>query len=205
MRSMPEVAWLAQDPEFSLMSKRKTMGTLLPNGYRPPSRLSLRRKLATSLLGYSVLSVLCVQFAVADSSNASGGESRWKNLGEGVLKDARTKLEWLRNDNGDDIDWNDAKAYCDRRHSGWRLPSLQELKAIYDQRERGVGCAQAICKVSTEFHLTGAWFWSATQVGKDSTDGIELAWGVLLANGAQTQTVREASYGSRVLCTRGPL
>jgi len=114
------------------------------------------------------------------------------------------KLEWLQNDNGGDIDWNSAKSYCEGRHRGWRLPSLRELESLYDEHERGVGCGQAMCKVSSQFHLTGTWFWSVTQVGKDSTDGIELAWGVLMANGARTQTVRDASYGSRVLCVRDP-
>jgi hypothetical protein len=110
----------------------------------------------------------------------------------------------LQHDNGDDIDWNGANAYCEDRHHGWRLPTLQELMSIYDERARGVPCAQAICRVSSQFHLTGTWFWSATQVGKDSSDGIELAWGFLMANGRQTQTVRAASYGSRVLCVRDP-
>lgn len=189
------------------MSKRAKYGfiTRLPNGYRPPSwGVSLRHTLAILLLWCSVVSLLSLPSAVADSSDAVGGEDRWKNLDNGILKDARTKLEWLQDDNGDDIDWNGAKSYCEGRHHGWRLPSLQELKSIYDEHERGVRCAQAICKVSSQFHLTGTWFWSATQVGKDSTDGIELAWGVLMANGAPTQTVRDASYGSRVLCVRDP-
>jgi hypothetical protein len=174
-----------------------------PRGYTPPShRVSLRHVLAVPLLLYSAASVLSAPSAVAASSETFGDGSRWTILGNGVLKDERTKLEWSRDDNGGDIDWNGAKSYCDGKHNGWVLPSLQELKAIYDEHELGVPCGQTNCKVSSQFHLTGAWFWSATQVGKDSTDGIELAWGVLMANGAQTQTVRDSSYGSRVLCMR---
>jgi len=162
------------------MTKRATKGgliTQLPNAYGRPFWVdSLHHSLAISLLWCSVVSVLSLQSAVADSSDAFGREGRWKNLGNGALKDAWTKQEWLQDDNGDDIDWKDAKTYCEGRHHGWRLPRVQELKSIYD----------------------------ATQVGKDSTDGIELASGVLMANGAQTQTVRDASYGSRVLCVRDP-
>jgi hypothetical protein len=165
-------------------------------------RVSPRRTWAIPLLLYPLVGMVFVPDAIAASSGPIGGSYRWTNLGNGVLRDERTKLEWLQYDNGDDIDWNAAKSYCDGRHSGWRLPSLQELKPIYDEHESAVRCGQANCKVSSEFHLTGSWFWSATQVGKDSTDGIELAWGVLMANGAQTQTVRDASYGSRVLCVR---
>ncbi len=167
-------------------------------------RISLRHMAAISILCHPMVDVLCAQSAAAGSSEAVGAENRWKNLGTGVLKDTRTTLEWLQDDSGEDIDWSDAKSYCDGKRNGWRLPSLQELRSIYDEHEHGVRCAQTICKVSSQFHLTGTWFWSATQVGKDSADGIELAWGVLMANGAQTQAVREASYGSHALCVRGP-
>ena len=156
----------------------------------------------TALICGSVISFLpCQLFASPPGSLTSA--SRWTDLGNGVLKDGRTGLEWSRDDNGSDIDWNDAKAFCDGRSKGWRLPSLGELVAIFDQAESGVRCAQSRCGVSSQFNLTGAWFWSATQVGTDATDGDELAWGVLMVNGAQTQAVRDASYGSRTLCVRG--
>jgi hypothetical protein len=151
-----------------------------------------------------VFSQLLSHRAFPGSSEAVSAEDRWTDLGNGVLKDGRTKQEWLREDNGNDSDWNSAQAYCDSRHHGWRLPRLSELSSIYDEHAPGVRCARAICRVSPHFHLTGTWFWSATQVGKDSTDGDELAWGVPMVNGAQTQTVRDASYGSRVLCVRDP-
>jgi Protein of unknown function (DUF1566) len=177
--------------------------TRRPPGYKPRSHcVLLRHALAIPLLLYSAASVLSAPSTVEASSEAIGGGTRWTTLGNGVLRDERTKLEWSQDDNGDAIDWNGAKSYCDRKRNGWVLPSLQELKSIYDEHEPGVRCGQTNCKVSSQFHLTGAWFWSATQVGKDSTDGIELAWGVLMANGAETQTVRDSSYGSRVLCMR---
>jgi Protein of unknown function (DUF1566) len=177
----------------------------LPRGNGLPSRRFLRRQaLPISILWLSWFIAHPVQSAAPELSDTAGSLGGWKNLGSGIIRDERTKLEWSQDDNGDDIDWNKAKSNCEGRHDHWRLPSLQELKSIYDEHARGVRCAQTICKVSSQFHLTGSWFWSATQVGKDSTDGIELAWGVLMANGAQTQTVRDASYGSRVLCVRGP-
>jgi Protein of unknown function (DUF1566) len=150
----------------------------------------------------SAASLLCGA-VVTISRGVALGDARWTNLGNGILRDASTGLEWTSDDNGSDVDWNDAKTYCDGRRKGWRLPSLQELKAIFDPAERGSRCAQTLCKVSSQFNLTDTWFWSATQVGNDSTDGSELAWGVLMVNGAQTQAVRDASFGSRTLCVRG--
>ena len=163
--------------------------TQLGKRHRPLSRrVSLRHTLAMALLWCESVSLTPVQRAAAEPSDAVGGEDRCNNLGNGVLEDERTKLQWLQDDNGDDIDWNDAKVYCEKKRGGWRIPSLQQIKSIYDERERGVRCAEANCKLSSQFHLTGIWFWSATQVGQDSTDGIELARSALMVNGAQTQT-----------------
>jgi hypothetical protein len=188
------------------MSRSETIGLVShpPCAYRTRSRRLSLRALAVLLFWAPAVCLLSSQSAVADLSDAVAVGDRWKNLGNGALWDARTKQEWLQEDNGDEINWNSARSFCEERHRGWRMPSLPELKSIYDEHEPGVRCAQAICKVSSQFHLTGTWFWSATQVGKDSTDGIELAWGVLMTNGAQTQAVRDASWGSRVLCVRNP-
>jgi Protein of unknown function (DUF1566) len=171
---------------------------------RPPRGVTLRYPLAILLLWACMVSLLTLRSAVAYASDAVGDDNRWKNLGNGALRDLLTKQEWLQEDNGDDIDWSSARSYCEGRHRGWRLPRLSELKAIYDEHAPGVRCAQTMCRVPPPFRLTGTWFWSATQVGKDSTDGIELAWGVLMTNGVPTQAVRDASYGSRVLCVRDP-
>ena len=106
-------------------------------GCRARSRpVSLRHSLMISLLWSSVVSAPSTSSAGAGSSDEVGGGDRWINLDNGVLRDGRTKPESLQHDNGDDIDWNDAKPYCDARHDRW--------------------------------------------------------------------TVRDASYGSRVLCVRGP-
>jgi hypothetical protein len=43
---------------------------------------------------------------------------------------------WAKKDNGSDLDWNEATAYCAKsRLAGfddWRPPSLEELQGIYD-------------------------------------------------------------------------
>lgn len=141
---------------------------------------------------------------VAAGSSTDGEDDRWMDLGHGVLGDPSTGLQWTRDDNGADISWQAAGTYCARKHRGWRLPNVQELKGLYTQSGPGTPCGPWVCKVSTLFRLGGSWFWSATQVGEDGTDGNELAWGVLLVNGAQTPNVREADYGSRALCVRTP-
>ncbi|MDM8555952.1 DUF1566 domain-containing protein [Desulfococcaceae bacterium HSG7] len=44
---------------------------------------------------------------------------------------------WASKDNGYDINWNNAKRYCesykDGGHSDWRMPTINELASIYDK------------------------------------------------------------------------
>jgi hypothetical protein len=159
-----------------------------------PTHRAGRGNLWSILLSMSV----AAHTAHADSKLVT---ERWSYLGGGLLMDKSSGLQWTQDDSRADLDWTAAQAYCDHKQGGWRLPRVQELSAIYDPTE-AVGCAGAVCKVSPKFRLTGSWFWSATQVGADSTDGIELAWGVLLVNGVRTQSVMDAAYGSRALCVR---
>jgi len=131
-----------------------------------------------------------------------GPDARWTEVSDEVLKDGHTGLEWTRRDSGREIDWNQAARYCSERQRGWRLPSLAELLVIYEAGISGTLCGRALCHVSPRFDLSGEWFWSATPVGTDGSDGPELTWGVLMVNGAQTPSVREAAYGARALCVR---
>ena len=79
---------------------------------------------------------------------------------------------WTRMDNGSDVDWNQATAYCSNLqlagYNGWRLPTIDELQGIYDPRVRaqtafdfGVVSVQ----VKGKLKLTG-WDWSSTQGDK---------------------------------------
>jgi hypothetical protein len=62
----------------------------------------------------------------------------------GYWVDPETRLMWASQDNGFDVDWNQAVAYCrDLRiagYSGWALPHLSELQGLRDaaaQRPKG--------------------------------------------------------------------
>jgi len=56
-------------------------------------------------------------------------------LANGVVSDARTGLQWAAHDNGRDINWNNAQAYCRNYkgggHTDWRLPTVSELAGLY--------------------------------------------------------------------------
>jgi len=172
-----------------------------------------RRGGAPNLMaGWMALGWLCVAASVGHVAQAhasqavkTAGVARWVSVEPGVVEDTKSGLQWTTADNGADIDWNDAKAWCIAKRFRWRLPTLLELLTLYVERGEGAGsvpCGESTCHAYVDFKLTGSWFWSATPVGQDAYDGIEMAWGVQLVNGAKTQTVMDLSDGSRALCVR---
>lgn len=56
--------------------------------------------------------------------------------GNGTVSDPRTGLMWAAKDNGSDIEWADAKAYCESYRVGgytdWRMPTQNELAGLYN-------------------------------------------------------------------------
>jgi hypothetical protein len=72
--------------------------------------------------------------------------------------DPATGLMWARQDNGSDVDWNQASNYCANLqlgdYSGWRLPTIDELQGIYDPTTNVGGW-----HVKGKLHLSG-WHWS---------------------------------------------
>ena len=54
-----------------------------------------------------------------------------------IWEDSSTGLTWATEDNGSDINWNQASAYCESLtlggHKGWRLATIEELEGLYDR------------------------------------------------------------------------
>jgi hypothetical protein len=167
------------------------------------------------MAGWAALGCFCLGALLGNCQGAQAGEppgvtdaARWSTVEKGVIEDTRSGLQWTAVDNGSDINWNDARSFCISKRFHWRLPTLQELLSIYvappttGAMSDSVACGQATCHTYVEFKLSGSWFWSSTPVGKDAYDGIEMAWGVQLINGAKTQSVMDLSEGSRAVCVR---
>jgi Protein of unknown function (DUF1566) len=90
--------------------------------------------------------------------------------------DPDTGLMWTKKDNGSDVDWNQASAYCSKLqlagYSDWRLPTIEELQGINDPSVRlkavyDFGVMNNI-HVKGNLQLTG-WQWSSSQ--KDPPEG----------------------------------
>ena len=99
------------------------------------------KKVIAVLLALAV----CAVFAFA-AENAK--ESRFIAHKNGTVLDTKTNLMWAAKDNGKDIDWKNAKSYCENYHGGgytdWRMPTEDELAELYDHSIIG----------NNDYHLT---------------------------------------------------
>ncbi len=115
---------------------------------------------------------------------------------DGVVTDPRSGLKWAQSDNGTEISWPDAVKACSARGDAWRLPSIDELEALYDPAQ-SVACGGNYCHAASDFMLSGGWFWSR------ESDGGTQAWGYNLDIGRRDlNAIAGSSYG-RALCVRG--
>jgi len=120
-----------------------------------------------------------------------------------------TNLMWTKKDNGSDVNWNQAKAYCSNLHlagyGGWRLPTIKELQDIYDPSVNSPKLyddrATFNVHVKGNLNLTG-WDWSSSQV---DASGQSTQQGWLLNFGQEGQAISFPlgfSFSGRALCVR---
>ncbi len=99
-------------------------------------------------------------------------ESRFRPIGGGVLQDTKKPLQWTARDNGTDIDWNNASAYCGGLRLGgnsdWRLATIYELSELYLKDAPGDPCGSVKCKIYPGFDLTSFWLWSGDRNGSST-------------------------------------
>jgi len=66
-------------------------------------------------------------------------DGRFIAYDNGTVKDTKTGLMWASNDNGEDLNWYNAKRYCENYRGGgytdWRMPTQDELAELYDESE----------------------------------------------------------------------
>src|SRR5438270_515375 len=104
--------------------------------------------------------------------------------------DGDTKLIWAAKDNGSNIDWNHADAYCRGMTlggmTGWRLASIDELARMFDaslQDER--------YKIRGPITLSGCCVWSGIKNGSSK------AWNFDFFSGQRESGTLDDDYGKR--------
>ena len=73
----------------------------------------------------------------ASTGNETGRDGRFIAYDNGTVLDTQTNLMWAAKDNGSNINWPDAKSYCENYRGGgytdWRIPTQDELAKLYDK------------------------------------------------------------------------
>ncbi len=72
----------------------------------------------------------------SQASNESKRDGRFIAYDNGTVLDTKTNLMWAAKDNGKNINWPDAKFYCENYNGGgykdWRMPTKDELLSLYN-------------------------------------------------------------------------
>jgi len=164
------------------------------------------RPAVASLGGIAAAAVVFVALA-----RACGGGTDEPQLDQaalraaGMLIDERTGLMWTRDDSYRDVTWTGAAEYCRGLelgdHHDWRLPSFDELKAIYEPSSTTgsfrKGREDYPIHTIDGFRLSIPWIWSS-----DKNDA-GLALGYFFDNGRwMYYRLDDDGFQLRALCVR---
>ena len=119
------------------------------------------------------------------------GVTRFSVSPTGVITDSQTGLEWAVGPD-QDTTFDDAAAWvsgCGIAGGGWRMPTRQELRAIY---LKGVGERN----MDPVFKITGWWVWSG------ETQNSSTAWAFRYGRGPGGWAIRSISRDSRAYGVR---
>ena len=148
------------------------------------------------------------------AQSAPEGQGRvQKPQARDVWIDPVTGLMWAGKDNGKDVNWKNAVKYCRdlrlARNSDWRLPSLEELKGIYDKDANAPGLMGPSGKgTAATWHVKGNLFltgnqWSSTQKNDDRGHPSGWAWRFDFNEGRSFDGDEVTFYtNKRALCVR---
>lgn len=109
-----------------------------------------------------------VCFTVFSSFTLAHSKERFIDHGDGTATDTVTNLMWAASDNMGNINWHNAKIYCENppiagyKYSDWRMPTIEELRTLYD---KSLGGYETDCGLRVRIHpgirLSCAWVWSS--------------------------------------------
>ena len=113
------------------------------------------KKSSGTMVAIMMVVILIGTFITAQYASAGdkARDDRFIAYDNGTALDTKTNLMWAAKDNGRDIEWQDAKFYCENYHGGgykdWRMPTLDELEGVYDGRK----ARPAVCTDRNGIHI----------------------------------------------------
>jgi hypothetical protein len=141
--------------------------------------------------------ILLVVWGCVKSSSLEGqvvdgnGQPRFTRANNGVITDSVTGLDWYVGPNQDN-NWHQAKAWAENLTvdgGGWRMPTLPELKAIYQKDASPTN-------MDPLFQTTRVWVWSG------QLNNAVSAWGLAFYNGREGWHGVDYAYGRLAFAVR---
>jgi hypothetical protein len=141
----------------------------------------------------------------AHEQQERGREER-EDAARGTWTDPATGLMWTKNDNGNDVNWQEASNYCNSLrlagYSDWQLPRIDQLETIYapDATANRDRLAWA-SRVKGNLQLTG-WIWSSS-TGDNSEEALAFLTSTGSGGAPVRVSVRRGNKNiQRALCVR---
>ena len=133
----------------------------------------MTHKIIATLSLISMLFVISVCIARAQSSlytaRETGRDGRFIAYNNGMVLDTRTNLMWAADDNGINIDWYNAKSYCESYRGGgytdWRMPRQDELAGLYDAAKTYESNCGYDVYLTALIHLSCSALWASETQG----------------------------------------
>ena len=138
---------------------------------------------------------------------AAATAGRFEAAADGTVLDTASGLMWTQKDNGADVDQAGAKAYCDgltlAGHDDWRLATLDELKALYDESVPSPPTYEYRGKpyplrMDPAFQLSAPGVWSSSM----RYEGRGVAWTLFFSSGRELASATSHKNYQRALCVR---
>jgi hypothetical protein len=134
------------------------------------------KKLLGTTVTIMVVAILTGTFITSKNAIAgeTGKDGRFIPYDNGTVLDTKTKLMWAANDNGSNINWANAKSYCENYRGGgysdWRMPTQDELAWLYDTgKSQKVKCGSSTNHIVTDLiNLTCWWAWASGTRGPEA-------------------------------------
>ena len=96
-------------------------------------------------------------------------DSRFIEYNNRTVLDTKTNLMWAAIDNWGNINWNDAKNYCNNYRGGgytdWRLPTQNELSELYDTTKSHISDSGYDLYLTPLIRVTGIDVWASETQG----------------------------------------
>lgn len=101
-----------------------------------------------------------------------GRDGRFIAYNNETVMDTKTNLMWAAKDNGNSVNWGDAKTYCADYHGGgyrdWRMPTQDELAGLYDETKTYKSRCGWSLHLTDLIHLTCGFVWASERSGSDA-------------------------------------